>query len=72
MNNPMHFHRADGQGYAFVAERIMALDKLNHQTAARLCACFNLWKRYDKSRQAMMKTQLETMAGQKDFVQKFI
>nr|WP_320017245.1 aminopeptidase N [uncultured Desulfobacter sp.] len=66
MNNPMHFHKADGQGYEFVAERILALDKINHQTAARLCSCFNLWKRYDENRQAMMKKQLETMAGQKE------
>nr|WP_320191846.1 aminopeptidase N [uncultured Desulfobacter sp.] len=66
MANPMHFHRADGQGYEFVAERILTLDKINHQTAARLCACFNLWKRYDKNRQAMMKKQLEIMAGQKE------
>ena len=66
MNNPMHFHKADGQGYEFTAERILALDKINHQTAARLCSCFNLWKRYDKNRQAMMKKQLETMAGQKE------
>jgi aminopeptidase N len=65
MNNPMHFHRADGQGYEFVAERILALDKINHQTAARLCACFNLWKRYDENRRILMKRQLETMAGQK-------
>lgn len=66
MNNPMHFHRADGQGYEFVGERILALDKINQQTAARLCSCFNLWKRYDENRQAMMKKQLETMAGQKE------
>ncbi len=66
MNNPLHFHRADGQGYAFVTERILELDKLNHQTAARLGGCFNLWKRYDEKRQGMMKTALETMAGKKD------
>ena len=66
MNNPMHFRRADGRGYEFVAERILALDKINHQTAARLCSCFNLWKRYDGNRQVMMKKQLETMAGQKE------
>ncbi len=66
MANPIHFHRADGQGYEFVAERILALDKINHQTAARLCSCFNLWKRYDDNRRAMMKQQLETMAGQKE------
>ncbi len=65
MNNPIHFHRADGQGYEFVAERILALDKINHQTAARLCACFNLWKRYDENRRILMKRQLETMAAQK-------
>jgi aminopeptidase N len=66
LNNPMHFHRADGQGYEFTAERILALDKINQQTAARLCTCFNLWKRYDENRQAMMRKQLETMAGQKE------
>ena len=66
LNNPMNFHRADGQGYEFTAERILALDKINQQTAARLCSCFNLWKRYDENRQAMMKKQLETMAGQKE------
>jgi aminopeptidase N len=66
LNNPMNFHRADGQGYEFTAERILALDKINQQTAARLCTCFNLWKRYDENRQAMMKKQLETMAGQKE------
>ena len=66
MNNPMHFHKANGQGYEFVAERILALDKINHQTAARLCSCFNLWKRYDENRQAMMKKQLETIAEQKE------
>jgi len=65
MNNPMHFHRADGQGYEFVARQILALDKINHQTAARLCTCFNLWKRYDKDRQVMMKAQLEIMAAEK-------
>ncbi|NWH04849.1 aminopeptidase N [Desulfobacter latus] len=66
MNNPMHFHRVDGQGYEFTAERILMLDKINPQTAARLCSCFNLWKRYDENRQAMMKKQLETMAEQKE------
>ena len=66
MNNPVHFHRTDGKGYAFVAEKILELDKLNHQTAARLGGCFNLWKRYDEPRKNLMKNELQNMAAKKD------
>ncbi|MEH0022893.1 MAG: aminopeptidase N [Desulfobacter sp.] len=63
MLNPVHFHRKDGLGYDFIAEQVIALDQINHQVAARLTACFNLWKRYDAARQEKMKTALETIAA---------
>ena len=65
VQNPTLFHRADGAGYRFVMDRIIALDKLNHNVAARLAGCFNLWKRYDEARRGHMNTALETIAGTK-------
>jgi len=57
--NMPHFHAADGEGYKFVSEAIVALDKLNPQVAARMCGAFSQWKRFDSARQSLMKTQLE-------------
>ncbi len=59
MGNPTGFHRKDGQGYQFVAELIMQLDRLNPQIAARLLGVFGRWRRYDDRRQALMKAEIE-------------
>jgi aminopeptidase N len=61
MQNPIHFHRTDGKGYEFISNQILALDKINHQVAARLASCFNLWKRYDETQRVLMKNALETI-----------
>ena len=60
--NPTGFHAADGAGYEFVADRVIELDGLNPQVAARLAAAFNRWKRYDDGRRALMKGALERIA----------
>lgn len=44
---------------------IIKLDGINPQIAARLTAPLTNWKRYDKSRQSLMKNQLDRLAGQK-------
>ncbi|SLN77096.1 aminopeptidase N [Oceanibacterium hippocampi] len=62
--NPTAFHRADGAGYDFVAERILALDASNPQVAARLIAPFGQWRRYDKARQERMLNQLKRIVSQ--------
>ncbi len=59
MHNPINFHRPDGSGYRFVSDRIIALDSINQQVAARLASCFNHWKKYDNLKKALMKTELE-------------
>ena len=59
MSNQRHFHRADGVGYEFVAEKILELAKPNPQLAARLVTPFNQWKRYDSQRQQLMTDQLK-------------
>jgi aminopeptidase N len=57
--NPFHFHAADGSGYTFLADQVLALNDFNPQIAARLVAAFTRWRKYDPSRQAGMRRQLE-------------
>ena len=62
LENPLHFHAADGSGYAWVAEQVIALDKLNPQVASRLARAFDRWKKYDEGRQAHARKALESIA----------
>lgn len=59
MANPLRFHAADGAGYEFLTDRVIELDKLNPQIAARLLRSMSRWKRYDEARQALMQAQLQ-------------
>jgi aminopeptidase N len=54
-----------GDGYAFVADRILELDALNPQVASRMIAPLSRWRRYDSARQALMKDQLQRIRGAK-------
>ena len=57
--NPLHFHAANGQGYRFLADQIIALNTLNPQVASRMLSALTSWRRYDEDRQELMKAQLE-------------
>ncbi|MCQ4256583.1 aminopeptidase N [Stutzerimonas stutzeri] len=57
--NLLNFHRADGAGYRFLADQVIVLNKLNPQIASRLLAPLTRWRKYDTSRQALMKAELE-------------
>ena len=57
--NPLHFHAANGQGYRFLADQIIALNTLNPQVASRMLSALTSWRRYDAGRQALMQAQLE-------------
>ena len=61
MDNPLHFHAADGSGYRWVAEQVVALDRLNPQVASRLARAFDRWKKYDAGRQAHARAALESI-----------
>jgi aminopeptidase N len=61
--NPSGFHRADGAGYAFVADHVLLLDARNPQVAARLAQPFGRWRRHDLPRQVLMRSQLERILG---------
>jgi aminopeptidase N len=61
--NHWAFHSADGRGYAFLADMIVAADKLNPQVAARLVPPLGRWRRFEPKRQAMMREALERIAA---------
>ena len=63
MLNPTGFHAADGSGYGFHADRVIELDGLNPQIAARMASAFNRWKRYDEGRKALMMAELQRIAS---------
>ena len=62
--NPVRFHDAGGGGYAFLADRVLELDPLNPQVAARLVGALSRWRRYDAGRQQLMRFQLERIQSQ--------
>jgi aminopeptidase N len=64
--NPALFHDLSGAGYAFLADRVIELDALNPQVAARLVSPLSRWRRYDSERQGLMKTQLERIQRQEN------
>ena len=57
--NPTHFHAINGQGYEFLANHVITLDLLNPQVASRMLGPLTSWRRFDPTRQDLMKTQLE-------------
>lgn len=56
--NHVGFHNLDGSGYEFLADRILQIDSLNPQIAARLLTPLTRWKKYSAERQALMQAQL--------------
>jgi aminopeptidase N len=62
--NPVRFHDPGGAGYAFLADRVIELDPLNPQVAARLVSALSRWRRYDAGRQQLMRDQLERIQAQ--------
>jgi aminopeptidase N len=57
--NPLRFHAADGAGYAFLADEVLALDPANPTLAARLVQPLGSWRRHEAGRQALMRRALE-------------
>ncbi len=65
-SNHVRFHAADGGGYAFMADQVIALDALNPQVAARMARSFDRWTKFDAGRQAHARRQLERIRDTKD------
>ena len=52
-----------GRGYRFVADQLIALDRLNPQTAAKLLPPLARWRRFDSGRAALMQAELARILG---------
>jgi aminopeptidase N len=60
--NPSGFHRIDGAGYRRLAERLITLDTLNPQVAARLATAFNGWQRLEPLRREAARAAIMELA----------
>jgi len=61
--NQRAFNAADGSGYRFLADQLIALDRLNPQTAAKLLPPLGRWRRFDSARATMMCAELERIVA---------
>jgi aminopeptidase N len=61
--NQRAFHDGSGRGYRFLADMILAVDRLNPQTSARLVAPLGRWRRFGPARQDLMKAELERIVA---------
>lgn len=59
--NPWCFHSPTGEGYALLADQVIALDSFNPMIASRMVGMFNHWKKYEPVRRDLMKAQLERL-----------
>jgi aminopeptidase N len=62
-SNQRAFHDRSGRGYRFLADMILAVDRLNPQTAARLVPPLGRWRRFDAARQDLIKAELERIVA---------
>jgi aminopeptidase N len=59
--NSRAFHQADGAGYSLAAQKILQLDAINPQVAARLANPFVHWRKLVAEQEQLMKSQVEAM-----------
>merc|ERR1719215_1020887 len=63
--NAAPFHDESGEGYKFLGETIVKLDKLNPQISSRTARSLIQWRRYNEKRGNLMKAELEKLAAMK-------
>jgi aminopeptidase N len=63
--NPARFHDPSGGGYRFLADQILAIDRTNPNTAARMIEPLASWRRYKPELADLMKDELERIAAAK-------
>jgi len=66
MANSSAFHQADGAGYRLAAEKILQLDRINPQVAARLANPFVHWRKLVAEQEQLMKSEVESMLASGD------
>ncbi|WP_114971053.1 aminopeptidase N [Rhodoferax ferrireducens] len=64
--NPGAFHRTDGAGYQFWSERVIELDSINPQVAARLARALDRWKKLAEPYRSAARDAIGRVAGRSD------
>lgn len=64
--NPGAFHRLDAAGYVFWADRVMEINAINPQLAARLARAMDNWQQLAEPYQSAAKTAIERVAARPD------
>jgi aminopeptidase N len=64
--NPGGFHRLDAAGYVFWAERVIELDSINPQVAARLARALDRWKKLTEPYHSAAREALVRVAAKSD------
>ena len=59
--NQWAFHDASGAGYRFLTDTLLTVDRINPQTAAKLIPPLARWRRFEPTRAALMRVELERM-----------
>ena len=62
-SNQLRFHAGDGKGYRFVADKVLELDPINPQVAARMLGAFKSWREFDAKRRKLMQKELKRIAS---------
>ena len=64
--NPGAFHRRDAAGYVFWSERVMELDAINPQVAARLARALDRWKKLAEPYRSAAREAIARVAAKPD------
>ncbi len=65
-NNPAGFHRRDAAGYLFWVDRVLELDALNPQVAARLARAMDAWARLAEPYRSAAREAIARVAARPD------
>ena len=64
--NPAAFHRTDAAGYVFWAEKVLELDGINPQVAARLSRALDGWRKLAEPYRSAAKEAISRVAAKAD------
>ncbi len=64
--NPAAFHRSDASGYVFWSERVIEIDAINPQVAARLARAMDRWRKLAQPYQDAAREAIKRVAAKAD------
>ncbi len=61
--NHKHFHKEDGSGYKFLADKIIEIDKINPQMASALASSFKIYDKLLDTNKELIKRELKRVVS---------